>query len=247
METLFIWMAVHHKLSVIPPEILTKIASSLSIQDLARSYGIDTSWANLVLDKLRVYINDKLRVVVFDDGEQTHCVWLPFAGIQKGAICYRDDKCMDCPMCDELVMTPRWHRLRNGGWPLQRSSYGRQGWMHCNVDLAQTTLFLDLEDSTFGRVKLGLPDHRQGVLPMGRHIHEEMAQKTQASGGTREQVLENGTLVRYSVHYDMIIEPDVSSSDDDDSDFFTGMSLLCVHEICLPIACLRSGVSSICI
>ena len=64
-------MAVQHTLSVLPSEILTKISSSLSIQDLARSYSIHVSWAKHVEDKLLEYINDELRVVVFDDGCQT--------------------------------------------------------------------------------------------------------------------------------------------------------------------------------
>lgn len=238
-------MAVH-TLSVLPPEILTKISSSLSVQDLARSYGIHASWAKHVKEKLLEHINDQLRVVVFDDGCQPHCVWLSFAGFHKGVVSYRKASCIDCPKSEELAMTPRW---------LHRRSYGTQGWMHCNVDLAQTTLFLDLAGVTlgypphitFGGVKLGLPDVGQGVLPMGRHIQGEMTQRTEASGGAHEQILENGTFVRYSVHYDVIIEPDVSSSDDDDSDFFTGMSWLCIHEIRLPIACLRRGVSNTCI
>ena len=231
-----------HTLSVLPPEILTKISSSLSVQDLARSYSIHASWAKHVEDKLLEYINDKLRVVVFDDGFQTHCVRLPFAEFYKGVVSYREATCTDCPKSDELAMTPHW---------LHSRSYGTQGWMHCNVDLAQTTLFLDLEGVTFGTVKLGFPDSAnyigKGLLPVGRHIQEAMTQRTQATGGTREQVLENGTSVRYSVHYDSVIVPDVSSSDDDDSEYFFGMSWLCVHEIRLPIACLRGGVSNTCI
>lgn len=134
-------MAVQHTLSVLPSEILTKISSSLSIQDLARSYSIHVSWAKHVEDKLLEYINDELRVVVFDDSCQTHCVWLPFAGFQKGIVSYREASCMDCPKSDELAITPHW---------LHSRSYGRQGWMHCNVDLAQTTLFLDLAGATLG-------------------------------------------------------------------------------------------------
>ena len=94
-----------HTLSVLPPEILTKISSSLSIQDLARSYSTDGSWAKHVEDRLLEDINDTLRVVVFDDGFQTHCVWLPFAGFHKGVVSYREASCIDCPKSDELDMT----------------------------------------------------------------------------------------------------------------------------------------------
>ena len=203
----------------------------MSVTDITAAHG--WSWA---FSPLLPNGNCKLPQ---SDGFQTHCVWLPFAEFHKGVICYREANYIDCPKSDE----PTLYGLRR--------SYGLQGWMHCNVDLAQTTLFLDLEGFTYGEVKLGLPDPAnyigKGLLPVGRHIQEAMTQRTEAEGGTHEQVLENGTSVRYSVHYDVVIVPDVSSSDDDDSEYFFGMSWLCVHEIRLPIACLRRGVSSTCI
>ena len=127
----------------LPHEILKKIASRLSFEDLARSLLVGGSWSRVVCERLHP-IRCDLRVVAFDDGEQAHAIRLPFVKLSNGMAVYR-----------QTTLLARKKTLHD---PTQSYEYQNPTWICCAGDLRKERIFLDLvsyNELSFGKIKLG--------------------------------------------------------------------------------------------
>ena len=59
---------------------------------------VDKRCMQSYITKTEPVMNDRLQVAVFDDANETHSVYLPFVGINKGTAIYKEPAdCLDLP------------------------------------------------------------------------------------------------------------------------------------------------------
>ena len=77
-----------YKMLSLPLDILYKIASQLSLEDLARSLTLFPQWSRLVCQLLQPF-RLSLRALTLDDGSLARVVYLSFFGFRDGRAIYR--------------------------------------------------------------------------------------------------------------------------------------------------------------
>ena len=162
-------------------------------------------------------INTKLRVVVFDDGDQVRCVWMSPAEHTSDFATYKE------PEGTWKITKERQDELEDGLWSVRGEELFDQikRWIHCVGDLRKSKIFLDLEEEEY-------PAHHFGSVTLGEGSRRK-------AGKRLKQTCEDGTYLEYSMHYG------------ERDKYENGRSWFRMHEIKLPLARLKRGVSNVCI
>lgn len=199
---------------MLPQEIVDKIASYVTVEDLAQLFDVDKTWKASVLKQLKPIINDRLQVAVFDDGNETHSVELPFVGINKGLAIYKEPAdSLDLPKETMWKMGNTHFCWRYANYPEVIVRVIR--WIYCSGDLRNHFVHFNLDRYNFGRVKLGENMKRRA----GKNLRKTYEDST-------------STYVAYTMHF----------KDEHKNDI--GMSWFRIHEVRLPLARLELGKSS---
>lgn len=138
---------------------------------------------------LKSILDDRLRVVVFDDGDQTHCVWLPFSEISQGKVTYKEPNDVVKLPKEQLDQMNSFHLTFYDAQTIDRV----KRWIHCSGDLRKGQINLDLDYCTYGRLNLG----------------EGMKRK---AGKNVRKTYDDSTYVRYTLHFHDEYKNDIGMS-----------------------------------
>lgn len=125
--------------------------------------------------------DDILRLAVFDDGNQVHCIRTPFFSVSDGFVTYKEPDDADKIPKDKQIELREILPIIMYKRP---EAANKLRWIRCHEDLRKELIYLDLEDRdyTFGSVSLGKGKRK--------------------TGDNLTQTDEDGVTVRYSLSYD---------------------------------------------